>query len=289
MKDKITDLSEAIGRIGPGSSMLVGGSLLRRQPVAATHELIRQGTGDLDVSTWAASLPVDLLAAAGSMRAFRGIYCGLMQYGLAPNFRRRSEDRTLVVHDVSESVMTTMLRAAAGGLTFTPLRGLRGTDQLDSSDDFTEIQCPFTGETQVAVRVPRFEWAIVHGYAADRYGNVQAPMTRDTDDVDRFIAQAAERTIVTVERVVDHSHVLAEPTRTYIPHYLVDAVVEVPRGAAPCSCDGHYDHHDGFMRWYAEHARAGRTGEYLARAVRGTAEHTEFLDWLDDGTWEREA
>lgn len=289
MKEKTTDLAEAVGRIGSGAGLLVGGSLLRRQPVAAVHELIRQRTAGLDVSTWAAALPVDLLVAAGSMRTFRGIYCGLMQYGLAPNFRRRSEDGTLAVRDVSESVMTAMLRAAAGGLTFAPLRGLRGTGQVEGSDDFSEIRCPFTGETQVAVRVPRFEWAVVHGYAADRYGNVQAPLARDTDDVDRIMAQAADRTIVTVERIADHDEVLAQPSLTYIPHYLVDAVVEVPRGAAPGSCDGYYDHHDGFLRWYAAQGRAGRTGQYLAEAVHGTANHAQFLAWLDRAAWDGDA
>ena len=43
MKSKLVSLSEAAALVPSGSSLALGGSILRRQPIAFVHELIRQG------------------------------------------------------------------------------------------------------------------------------------------------------------------------------------------------------------------------------------------------------
>src|SRR5680860_1833038 len=59
--------------------------------------------------------------------------------------------------------------------------------------------------------------------------------------MDRDIARAAKHVIVSVEEVVDHEVIMRNPDRTVIPHFAVDAVVEVPHGAYPHELYGVYD------------------------------------------------
>ena len=56
------------------------------------------------------------------------------------------------------------------------------------------------------------------------------------------MARAARRVIVTAERIVDRAALAAEPERTSIPGFLVEAVVEAPNGAWPTSCAGLYEY-----------------------------------------------
>jgi glutaconate CoA-transferase subunit A len=59
---------------------------------------------------------------------------------------------------------------------------------------------------------------------------------------DTLMARAARRVIVTAERIVDRAQLAAEPERTSIPGFLVEAIVEAPRGAWPTSCAGLYEY-----------------------------------------------
>ena len=64
------------------------------------------------------------------------------------------------------------------------------------------IEDPFSGEKLHAVAAAKPDVAILHGYWADRFGNIQAPAGRNSDDVDTTIAKAADVVIVTVEKIV---------------------------------------------------------------------------------------
>jgi acyl CoA:acetate/3-ketoacid CoA transferase len=77
--------------------------------------------------------------------------------------------------------------------------------------------------------------AILHVQQADRGGNARIDGTRFEDVL---MAQAARRVVVTAEEIVE----AVEPALVAIPGFLVDAVVEVPGGALPCSCAGVYDY-----------------------------------------------
>jgi glutaconate CoA-transferase subunit A len=107
---------------------------------------------------------------------------------------------------------------------------------------------------------------------------VQFPIARDADDLDPVMAKAANRLIVTVEKIVPHSEILKTPNLTYIPHTWVEAIVEVPFGAHPLSCDGYYDEDEEHMAEYQGYARGGDFGAYLDKYVTGPADHAEYLD-----------
>lgn len=278
MKSRLVSIPEAVSLVGSGSTLAVGGALLRRQPMALIHELIRREVRDLSLMTWASSLATDMLTAAGCVRSWEGIYVGLWWHGLAPNFRRAVERGEVAVTDHSESFMTARFRAAAMGLPFLPVAPIWGTG-MSARDDIRETTCPYTGEKLQAVQAARPDTTILHGYMGDEYGNVAWPSHRDSDDVDLIMAAGARQLIVSVERIVPHGMLRKSPNLTYIPHTKVKAICEAPFGAYPGSCDTLYDEDEDELRRWSE---AGRDEtlfrSYLASNVFGVSNHREFLD-----------
>lgn len=279
LKSKLRSLEEALAPIVTGASVTLGGSLLRRQPNAAVRHLIRRGVTDLTVLTWAGTTAVDLLAAAGAIERYEGIYVGMFNYGLAPNFRRGVQSGHIEVRDFSETAMVARLRAAAQGLRFLPIRTLFGSDiAVKNPEQIKTFLCPFSGEQVQAVAAADTEFTIIHGYRGDEYGNVQWPVVRDTDDMDQPIAAAAKRLIVTVEKIVPHSDVKRQPSLTYIPGQWVEAIVEVPHGAHPVSCDTIYNEDEAAMQDYVSRsATAEGAAAYIREFVHDLADHDAYL------------
>ena len=75
--------------------------------------------------------------------------------------------------------------------------------------------------------------ALIHAGAADPYGNVQHV---GTGFGDRSHHRAADKTIVTVDKVIPNEEVRANPYRTSIAS--VDAVVRAPYGSHPSRAPG---------------------------------------------------
>jgi glutaconate CoA-transferase subunit A len=281
MRDKLVSLSQAAALIPSGSTLGLGGLMLRRHPMALIRELIRQGVHDLTLQTWVGGIDVDLLVGAGSVKRIEAAYEGLGPLGTAPNVRRAAEAGTVTIEDFSETTMISRFRAAAMGLPFLPTRVLKGTGMV-SQPHVKPIVDPFSGEALHAVAAAQPDVAILHGYWADRFGNIQAPPGRNSDDIDVSIAKAAKRVIVTVEKIVRHEEVIRRPTLTYIPHHWVAAVVEVPLGAHPGNCDTLYEPDfpalerylaaaktpESFKSWLRHHVLEPQSQEeYLERAT----------------------
>ena len=81
MKSKLVSLSEAAALVPSGSSLALGGSILRRQPIAFVHELIRQGKKDLTIIGYPCGLATDMLAGVHAIKRVEGVYTGLFQFG----------------------------------------------------------------------------------------------------------------------------------------------------------------------------------------------------------------
>jgi glutaconate CoA-transferase subunit A len=275
MKSKRLGLKEAVSRISSGASIAIGGSLLRRQPVAIVHEIIRQEIRNLQLVTWATTIATDLLCAADAVRIWEGIYAGFFRHGMAPNFRRGVEQGRIQTRDFSESALVARFRAAGMGLSFLPGKGLLGTDMARRNPEQVKpITCPFTGERYLALEAVKTDFTILHGYVADEFGNVQWPVVRDSDDIDQMMAAASKRLIVTVERIVPHAEICRRPALTYIPHTLVEAVVEVPYGAYPTATD----EDDAALIDYLERVKTPEGARaYLDEFVRASPDHAGYL------------
>jgi glutaconate CoA-transferase subunit A len=280
MKSKLTSLEAALAPVQSGCSIALGGAMLRRQPNAAIRHLINQNIKDLTLLTWVTTTATDLLAAAGCVRRVEGVYVGMFSHGLAPNFRRGVESGAIEVRDFSETAMIARFRAASAGLPFYPLKSLLGSDIAERNpEQFRPITCPYTSRKLHAVQAAESDFTIMHGYASDEYGNVQWPIVRDTDDIDQMIATAAKRLIVTVERIIPHSKVRQQPSLTYIPGCIVEAVVKVPYGAHPAACDTRYNEDEGHLDEYLKYCRTPEgASAYLKKYVRTPSSHQEYVD-----------
>jgi len=278
VKSKLVDLETAASLIPSGSSLTIGGSIIRRSPVALIRELIRQEKSGFTVLAYPAGFTTDLLAGAGAVDRVEAVYEGLFQFGFSYNFRRGVESGAIDMRDFDEVSMAARFRAAAAGLPFMPTDAMLGTGMAAyNPEQVKEITCPFTGRRLHAVEPAASDFTLLHGYIADEYGNVQFPVSRDADDLDPVMAKAANRLIVTVEKIVPHREILKNPNLTYIPHTWVEAVVEVPFGAHPLSCDGYYDEDEEHMEAYQELMKEERFAEYAEKYITGPANHAEYL------------
>ena len=125
-----------------------------------------------------------------------------------------------------------------------PMAGLTDSDLMRN---FRTVADPYTRETWVAIPAIRPDWTILHVHEADEMGNVRIRGAK-YDDI--LKAKAADRVLVTCERLVPSTEIAAHPEWTDLPGFLVTAVVTAPRGAWPHACDGEYACDEEHMRDY---------------------------------------
>jgi len=122
--------------------------------------------------------------------------------------------------------------------------------------------------------------ALIHVQRCDAYGNAQID---GLPFMDVDLAMAANRVILTAERVVSNEQIRRAPDQTKIPFLAVDAVVEVPFGSAPHECYGLYEplfrHLDSYAAQVKQHPEQG-IREYLERYFYGPKSWTEYLGLL---------
>jgi glutaconate CoA-transferase subunit A len=97
-------------------------------------------------------------------------------------------------------------------------------------------------------------------------------------DID--LAMAANRVILTTERLISNDQIRRAPDQTRIPFFTVDAVVEVPYGSAPHECYGLYEPFFGHLDYYAgltSKDAAGGVKNYLDEYYRAPASWSEYL------------
>jgi glutaconate CoA-transferase subunit A len=82
-------------------------------------------------------------------------------------------------------------------------------------------------------------------------------------------AKAAKKVVVTVEELISNREIRKMPEATTLPHFIVDAVVETPRGAYPCSCFNYYDVDYDHIQEYLKAAAEDQFELYLDTHVYG--------------------
>src|SRR5215207_2916555 len=239
MIDKRATLAEAIATVPDGARIALGGNTLHRGPGAAVHEIVRQGKCGLEIVKTAGAYDVDLLCASGCVAAVSAGFVGYeTPFGMAPAYRRAVESGVVEAREHACYTVIAGLRAASQGVPFMPLNGLQGSD-LVALRGFASVRDPYSDQDIVVVPAIVPDVALIHVQEADADGN--ARIWGSTFE-DTLMARAARQVIVTAERIVDRAILAAEPERTSIPGFLVEAVVEAPGGAWPTSCAGLYEY-----------------------------------------------
>jgi glutaconate CoA-transferase subunit A len=149
-----------------------------------------------------------------------------------------------------------------------PVAGMFGSD-IPAASGFKSVCDPYTGQ-EVCV-IPRIapDWAILHVHEADAEGNARV---FGTPFWDRIMSRAADRLIITAERIIPTSEFVRQPELTLVPGFLVAAVVEAPGGAWPGACWPDYAVDEAAVWDYLESSRdSERLAEYLERTNRQDA------------------
>jgi 3-oxoacid CoA-transferase subunit A/glutaconate CoA-transferase subunit A len=244
------NVSEAVARlVHDGDFIASGGFGHVRVSMAAIYEIIRQRRRHLVLAGKTAVHDGDILIAAGCVDRVEVAYCfGHELRGLSPASRRRVESgQCQVVADISNAGYQWRFLAAAMGLPFIPARDLLGTDTLKYSSAKV-VADPWSGKPICLLPACYPDVAIIHVTRCDMYGNAQIDGTLIEDFE---LSRAARRLILTTEEIIPEAQIRAEPWRTVIPFFLVDAVVEAPFGSHPCQMPLRYyfdeDHIRGWM------------------------------------------
>jgi glutaconate CoA-transferase, subunit A len=249
---EVTTLSEAVNALVSDGDAVALEGFTHLIPFAAAHELLRQNRRELELIRMTPDLLYDQMIGMGAARKLVFSYGGNPGVGGLHRFRDAIEHgwpRPIELEEHSHAGMANRYAAGAARLPFAVMRGYVGTD-LASRTRVAPITCPFTGEQLVAVPALRPDVAIVHAQEADRDGNVQL---WGIPGVQKEAVLAADRVLVTVERIVDE--LAPRPGGVVIPGWVIDAVVEVPGGSYPSYSLGLTSRDNDFYRFWDKLSR----------------------------------
>jgi len=237
--DKTATLEEAVRRhVEPGDTLYFGAAHGRSN--AAMREIARQ---------WWGKTPGFTLAAVGIGSPWTALIHGKLVRRAITTFMGEGypfpTPQALISRAVLEgrlevqnwSMLTFPLRLLAGamGVPFLPTKSLLGSSMEEDNaraGDFMAVDDPFGGPGRVGyVRALVPDVALVHGWVADRAGNViiGTPMNENL-----YGAMAARRgAVVTVERIVPTEFIRRHAQLVKLPAQYVRAVVETPQGGHP--------------------------------------------------------
>lgn len=239
MVNKTVSLEQAVSLIKDGDTLALGGNVLHRAPMAACMEIVKQEKKNLKLIKTAGAMDVDMLCLADAVYSVdAGFVSYETEYSLALHYRKAVQEGRVKGNEHACYTVISALRAAGAGIPFMPVKGLTVSDLLEVNDYFACVKDPFSENEVHVVKAIKPDVAIIHVQKAERNGNCRITGPK-YDDI--LMAKAARQVIVTAETVVSDGYFSAESLKADIPHFLVTAVVHMPKGAWPCSCHGIYD------------------------------------------------
>jgi glutaconate CoA-transferase subunit A len=276
---KFIPLDQLVRKFIPdGSHIYLEGLLVNRLPMAAVHELIRANVRNLRVVSAPNGLAIDQLIGAGCISELEFYFLGFMtQNGFATmrRFRDAVEEGSIHVKESMGYAICMGLRAGAFGIPFIPLPDFRGSDLLSIREDYRIMQSPYNpNDTVIAVPALHPDVLILHAHAADAKGNIflDEPWTAFT----LTTAQACDKVVVTVEEIVEPDTL--DPSRITIPHFLVDAIAQVPYGAAPTALNRRYEVYTAHISKYQEKAKTAKGfDQYVNEYINSCSDHAAFV------------
>ena len=284
MSDKRMTPADVVAQLASGMTIGIGGWGSRRKPMALVRALCRSSVKDLTVVSYGGP-DVGLLCATGKVRKVVFAFVSLDSIALEPHFRNAMQAGAVETLQLDEGMFLLGLQAAAWRLPFLPTRVGLGSDVVErQSDEIRTVVSPYvdpeTGEAEELVAMPalRLDVALVHQNRADAGGNAQ--FLGPDLYFDDLMCQAAKRSFVTCERLVDTGDLLKEGSHhtLRISRLWTDGVVETPNGAHFTSCVPDYERDEAFQKEYAASAKSPEAWQEW---------RTTWLDLDEDGYQQR--
>jgi glutaconate CoA-transferase, subunit A len=282
LTDKVMSVTEAVRTlVHDGDYLAIGGFGCARIPTAVAQEIVRQGRQNLRFAGHTATHDFQILCAGNRTGRGRTLAAvdiayavGMEARGLSPHSRRVIESGEVRCAEWTNYALAVRLRAAAMGVPYLPARTMLGTDTFRHSAA-CEVTCPFTGQRLVALPALYPDVAAIHVHEADRYGNCRI---RGTTVADLDLARASLRLIVTCERLIPNDDIRADPTRTVVPFFCVDAVCEVPYGSYPGNMPYEYFSDEQYVRsWMEAEEDEERYRAFLEENLFGVRDFNDYL------------
>ncbi|MBL7203736.1 MAG: hypothetical protein ISS63_05315 [Desulfobacteraceae bacterium] len=236
-RSKVIPLAEAIRQnVEEGMSIHILG--LHYRSHAAIYELFRQfWNRQPDFTIVAGTLhgPIMTLFHAGMIKRAVAAIMGEAYPTMGPNpvYNRIFKKGNVSFENWSFLTFTLRLLAGAMGVGFLPTRSLVGSDMAVANEkDCRLVDDPF-GEVPglAAVRALNPDITLLHGHAADKFGNTILMPPRGEDIYGVFASRKGA--IVTVEKIVSTDFIRQNSHLVRLPGSLVRSVSEVPMGAHP--------------------------------------------------------
>jgi glutaconate CoA-transferase subunit A len=278
LRDKVVSLEEATSFVRDGDSVGIGGSTMSRTPMGMVWALARAGRKRLTCSRSIVSSDGDILFASGICdHIVTSWFSQGILWGVSKVMRHHVETGKARFDEWSHMAMGMRFRAGAMGVPFMPIRSMLGSDVRKQRPEAKEIDCPFTGEKLLLVPALNPDVALIHVQRCDAYGNAQI---YGLQFMDIDLAMAANKVVLTTERIISNDQIRRAPDQTKIPFCAVDAVVELPFGCAPHECYGVYEPMLRHMEYYVGLVNGDPVKgmrDYMDRFVYGPKSWSEFL------------
>ena len=278
------NLADAINKyVHDGDYMGIGGFGANRSPLAACHEIVRQGKKDLTIVIASSYLELDTLTDAGCVKKVIHSFHAHPFSGDRP-FDRAVRKYGIEVVDYTNYTVAAMLMAGAMNVPFFAAKPtLLATDlyRKGGEEKFRIIDNPFNeGEKVVLVPAIKPDVSILHVQRVDSVGNAQLWGPTGTQ---KHGAMAAKRIIVTTEEIVDNDIIRLSPNNTIVPSFRVDAVCVEPWGSHPVDCLGYYDMDLPYCALIYFQGRSQESYQaWLDEWVFGIKDRKEYIDHYAD-------
>jgi glutaconate CoA-transferase subunit A len=281
LREKVVTLEEATSFVRDGDSVGIGGSTMSRTPMAMIWALVRARKKKLSCSRCITSSDGDLVVASGICdHMITSWFNQGILWGVSKVMRHYVETGKIRYDEWSHMAVGMRFRAGAMGVPFMPIRSMLGSDVARIRPEAKEMTCPFTGDKLLLVPALNPDVALIHVQRCDAYGNAQID---GLQFMDMDLAMAANKVILTTERIVSNDQIRRAPDQTKIPFFAVDAVVEVPFGCAPHECYGVYEPMSRHMEAYVAQVNGDPIKgmqDYLDKYVYGPKSWNGFLELM---------
>jgi len=233
--DKAIGLAEAVRKyIKPGMSIYVGegaNGILR--------EIIRQFRGTKPNFTLVISgcrdSALDLIHSGLVSKLITSRAAeGYPSQGRSPIIKRAFQSGSLEIENWSLYTLALRLMAGAMGIGFMPTKSISGSSMAEENQDsFIQIENPFGGDKIGLVKALNPDISVVHGWAADRNGNIIMAPAILSGQVEWGPFASKNGVIATVEKLVSTKFIREHSLLVKIPSQFVNSVTVLPFGAHP--------------------------------------------------------